>query len=160
MLPFEVRTTSTTGVGCGRVWTRIVRILPSASAALSMGCIEPLREGPDPPANPSAGAVILGAARTSAGVAVAGATGEINVYRELTDGSLAYVGGVPLTTDQMGEFDETVVLADVGLFNAKVRVVIDPPAHFGLQRDSAEGTVPFTADANDTLRLTITLDPV
>ena len=134
-------------------------ILPSASAAVSMGCIEPLREGPDPPANPAAGAVILGAVRTSAGVAVAGATGAINVYRQLTDGTLAYVGGVPVTTDPMGEFDETVVLADVGLFTATVRVVIDPPAHLGLQRDSAEGAVPFTTAANDTLRLTVSLDP-
>ncbi len=122
--------------------------------------MDPYREGPGSPVNPSAGAVILGAARTSSGVAVAGATGYINVYRELTDGSLAYVGGVPVTTDPMGEFDETVVLADVGLFTAEVRVVIDPPVHLGLQRDSAEGTVPFTPDANDTLQLMIILDPV
>jgi hypothetical protein len=126
---------------------------------LTAACLEPLREGPDPPTQQATGAVILGEVRTTTGAAVAGVSGEINVYHERTDGTLDYVGGQPLTTDATGEFVVSVVLADAGLFEASVHVVVAPPQGLALRADSAVGTVPFTTNAVDTLRVTVILSP-
>ena len=130
-----------------------VPLLAALSVALA-GCLDPLREGPTLPAEPSAGAVVLGAVSTTTGAAVAGAAGEIDVYRESTD---EYVGGETFTTDGMGEFAKLVFLAYVGRFQASVRIVIVPPTGLGLLPDTVTGRVPFTPGVSDTLRVSVTL---
>lgn len=126
-----------------------------AAVAVTAGCLEPLREGPaDPPDLPS-GAAFLGAVSTADGVAVVGALGEISAYR--MDGG-AYVGGMTFTTDETGEFAETLVLAGAGNFVATVEIVVFPPDSLALQPGTATGTIPFTTGITDTLRLSITLD--
>jgi hypothetical protein len=127
------------------------------STLLVAACLAPLRDAPDGPGGEPTGAVFLGAVTTAAGVVVPGAAGQINVYRTDAGGTLSYVGGQTFTTDGMGEFAETLVLAYAGTFEASAVIAVVPPAHLALRPDSASGTVSFTAGVTDTLRVRITL---
>lgn len=128
-------------------------LLPAAVTVLMVGCLESLKEAPDSPASAPSGAVFLGNVLTATGAAVVGATGDINIYRE----DATYVGGRSFTTDQAGEFAETIILAYAGAFEASVQIMIVPPSDLGLLPNIVTGSVPFTSGVTDTLRVTITL---